>query len=343
MPISETLLSRIMSGQGGVRPFAAAKAGVNERRGRQLAAAQEQRAAAQAAQQAESSRLLNVLRQQSVDQNQGLQGLAGLLINQEGQLNPEAAALVAGVHPQLGIKIAGDTANRATQAASTKFSQDATTRQLDQGDRRIDVAAGNAAAQRDAAAATRDAATKQRTTSTEAGLRKELSTLSKDFVKVRDAFSRIKASAQDPDAPGDLALIFNYMKVLDPGSTVREGEFANAQNAAGVPEQVSNLFNRVLSGERLGIEQRKEFVARARLLFEAQERQHNAIKKQFSELAERAGGSPQNVAIDRSLVEEPQAGEVSDGTMDPEPGKIYTNKQTGEKIILQGDQWVPAP
>ncbi|MEM8882399.1 MAG: hypothetical protein AAGC82_17565, partial [Pseudomonadota bacterium] len=60
------------------------------------------------------------------------------------------------------------------------------------------------------------------------GLRKEFigQTTVKDFRKQAEAFGRIDASAFEPSPAGDLALIFNYMKVLDPGSVVRESEFA---------------------------------------------------------------------------------------------------------------------
>lgn len=83
------------------------------------------------------------------------------------------------------------------------------------------------------------------------------------FEKVRDAYSRIQASAESPDAAGDMALIFNYMKMLDPGSTVMEGEFRTAAGAASVPERLKGVYNRVLSGENLTPKQRAEFVGRA--------------------------------------------------------------------------------
>ena len=54
---------------------------------------------------------------------------------------------------------------------------------------------------------------------------------SSDFFKVRDAFNRVVTSAEDPSAAGDLALIFNFMKTLDPGSVVRESEFSTAAQA----------------------------------------------------------------------------------------------------------------
>jgi hypothetical protein len=99
------------------------------------------------------------------------------------------------------------------------------------------------------------------------------------FPSVVSAFDRIKASSEDPSAAGDLSLIFNYMKMLDPGSVVRESEFATAQNSAGVPDRIRNMYNRVLSGERLGTEQRNDFVDRANRLFvKAETRFKNRIK-----------------------------------------------------------------
>ena len=66
--------------------------------------------------------------------------------------------------------------------------------------------------------------------------------------------------AADPSGPNDLALIFGYMKVLDPGSVVREGEFANAENTAGIPGRVRNAYNKVREGQRLNAEQRANFI-----------------------------------------------------------------------------------
>jgi len=85
-----------------------------------------------------------------------------------------------------------------------------------------------------------------------------------EFVKVRDAFGRIEVSAEDPSPAGDLSLIFNYMKMLDPGSTVREGEFATAAGAASVPERFKGAYKKVVSGEMLTTGQRKDFVNRAK-------------------------------------------------------------------------------
>ena len=178
-------------------------------------------------------------------------------------------------------------------------------------------------------------------------LRDEFNAATKDYVKVRDAYGRIVASAKDPSAAGDLALIFNYMKVLDPGSTVREGEFATAQNSAGVGTQVMNIYNRVLSGERLAPEQRQDFFVRAGKLHEAQLKGLDQLEGQYRSLSERLSVDPANVVTDYRVDygqgdmqmpqtdahPVPQTQEEYDalpaGTVfkDPDDGKLYTKPQ----------------
>jgi hypothetical protein len=86
----------------------------------------------------------------------------------------------------------------------------------------------------------------------EGQLRREYNTITKDFRDVQSAFGRIRAT--DPTtAAGQISLVFQYMKMLDPGSTVREGEFATAENARGVPEGVMNTYNKIMAKLRYDI------------------------------------------------------------------------------------------
>ena len=144
----------------------------------------------------------------------------------------------------------------------------------------------------------------------EGDLRGELQGLSKDFFKVRDSYARVQAAGKKPSAAGDLSLIFNYMKILDPGSTVREGEFSNAENSGSVPSRLRAQYNKVISGERLDDSMRKDFIEKAEDLYVAQERNQKSQEKQYRALAERMGASPENVALDLSLQGEPSMGVV---------------------------------
>lgn len=115
------------------------------------------------------------------------------------------------------------------------------------------------------------------------GIRKEFMSIPevKAFQSQASAFGRINASAANPSAAGDLALIFNYMKLLDPGSVVREGEFATAQNAAGVPDRIVNIYNNALEGTRLNDNQRADFVSRAKKIYKDAENQYENYESQY--------------------------------------------------------------
>lgn len=130
-------------------------------------------------------------------------------------------------------------------------------------------------------------------------LRKERSglPLTKATGEISAAYNKIQSAAQNPSPAGDMSLIFGYMKMLDPASTVREGEVASAQQAAGVPTQVLNMYNRALKGERLAPEQRADFVNQAGGLYKSQLALQKQVDAQFQTLAERAGVDPKDVIL----------------------------------------------
>jgi hypothetical protein len=98
----------------------------------------------------------------------------------------------------------------------------------------------------------------------EDSVRKEFLGQAKSYIEIGQAYKKIQESAKTPSAAGDIALIFNYMKILDPGSVVREGEFATAQNAAGVPDRVRAQYNQIVTGQRLTEVQRTDFLNQAK-------------------------------------------------------------------------------
>lgn len=134
----------------------------------------------------------------------------------------------------------------------------------------------------------------------EGALRDDFTKLSKTFLDVRDAHGRVKVSAKNPSAAGDLALVFNYMKMLDPGSTVREGEFATAQNSAGIPDRVRAMYNKSISGERLADGTRNDFVTRAKMLYERQANDQKKLENQFKGLAKKYSLNTDRVVPDYS-------------------------------------------
>lgn len=143
-----------------------------------------------------------------------------------------------------------------------------------------------------------EAAKGAKASESETGLRKEFMGLNpvKDFLDVsvaRDKVQRIASAA--PTAAGDMSLIFNFMKIQDPGSTVREGEYASAQQARGVPEYIIGLYNRAKDGQLLSPAQRKDFLTQVERMYGAHQDQVNQLASQYQGLARGAGVDPARV------------------------------------------------
>jgi hypothetical protein len=125
--------------------------------------------------------------------------------------------------------------------------------------------------------------------------RKEFTSLPavKDFSKQTAAYGRIMSSLERNEGQvspaADLALIFNYMKVLDPGSTVREGEFKTAAKAGSFGTQIAALVSQVESGELLTASQRADFADRATRLYQGAENQYRALSDQYGQFATERG------------------------------------------------------
>lgn len=90
-------------------------------------------------------------------------------------------------------------------------------------------------------------------------MRKELSTLpvTKGLIDVDNALSKIYTAP--PTAAGDMSTVFGYMKIQDPGSSVKEGEYASAKNAGGADDKAIAAYNSVLNGQLLSPAQREDF------------------------------------------------------------------------------------
>jgi hypothetical protein len=127
----------------------------------------------------------------------------------------------------------------------------------------------------------------------EGKMRKEYNEQTKPYQEVKSAYGRLLSS--EDNAVGDLSLIFAYMKMLDPGSVVREGEFATAQNAAGVPEQIRNMYNKAVSGERLNKSQRESFKSQAKGLYNSALESEKIVRTGLERISKGYGLNTQNI------------------------------------------------
>jgi hypothetical protein len=84
---------------------------------------------------------------------------------------------------------------------------------------------------------------------------------------------------ESPGGATDMAIVFRYMKLLDPTSAVREKEYATAANIGGVPAWIGALFNHVKGSGQLEAGQRAEFLRASKVLYDgAKERYQNEVE-----------------------------------------------------------------
>lgn len=89
----------------------------------------------------------------------------------------------------------------------------------------------------------------------------------------------------DATSISDIALIFAYFKMVDPSSTVREGEFATIENAGGVGTRYANMYNKLLTGERLNDNQRAQIYRIAKNKFENSKKSITSQRDRYTKLA----------------------------------------------------------
>lgn len=114
-------------------------------------------------------------------------------------------------------------------------------------------------------------------------------TQSQDITESLSQYRKLESAYQQKTGAGDVALVFSFMKVLDPRSVVREGEFATAEQVGGVASQYLNLYNRVISGERLTDLARNQILNAAQSFIDSQRDLVGAKFDTFKKQAEADG------------------------------------------------------
>ena len=132
----------------------------------------------------------------------------------------------------------------------------------------------------------------------EKDLRADYTTQMKPFTDLGQAFKKVEAAALNPSAAGDISMVYGYMKILDPNSTVMQGEQATASNAGGVPDRVKALYNQALDGTRLADPVRQDFYAQARNLIESQRQLQQDIAERYRGIALQNKLDPNQVVFD---------------------------------------------
>ena len=118
------------------------------------------------------------------------------------------------------------------------------------------------------------------------------------YVEVAMAMGRVLSSAEAPSAAGDMSLVFAYMKILEPNSTVREGEQATAKNAGDISDRLIAFYNSALNGQSFSADVRADFVDRTRRLIKGQRPLLDQQIDHFRRRAESQNADPDLIIFD---------------------------------------------
>jgi hypothetical protein len=129
-------------------------------------------------------------------------------------------------------------------------------------------------------------------------LRTEYNNRVGDVTAGRVNFQKMEESAKIQEGLGDVALITSFMKMLDPGSTVRESEFAVARDTGGLLTSLENLLTKAKGGQFLTNPQRTTFVNLAKQYLAAAEKDGAKTRKSMEGIVARLGLNPADVFTD---------------------------------------------
>ena len=150
----------------------------------------------------------------------------------------------------------------------------------------------------------------------------------KAFNETQSAYDQIKVAIKKESPAGDLAAATKIMKILDPGSVVRESELGMAMAATGAMDRVSNYANMVVTGQKLTPSQRKDFGELSAQLYGAAADRYNksadeyqGVAKDYNLNSDRVAKKAQTEAQQRTVVRRGRYNgktvvEYSDGTVD---------------------------
>jgi hypothetical protein len=111
----------------------------------------------------------------------------------------------------------------------------------------------------------------------------------KDFSDMQTAYTQVVSSLKQGTPIGDVAGATKVMKLLDPGSVVRESELGIAMAAGGRMDRLQNYFSNMMSGQKLTPTQRDDFERLSNELYAAAGQAYNKKRSEYLQMGDRYG------------------------------------------------------
>lgn len=169
----------------------------------------------------------------------------------------------------------------------------------------------------------------------ESGLRDDYRTDSKNYAEIKRQSAIIKSALADPSAAGTLSAATAYMKMLDPGSVVRESELGMAMQAQGMIDRLQSYWTTIEMGKVLTPTQKADFARLSDQYVKAAEDAQRNLNARYSELATGAGIDPKRVVmydVKPSDQEKPKSRDIGIASQWLKSRNIKTQQQLSAEI-----------
>jgi hypothetical protein len=158
-----------------------------------------------------------------------------------------------------------------------------------------------------------------------------------DFQKAQAGYARVVAGGQANSKAGDIALIFGYMKTLDPNSVVRESEFSLAENVGSMSDYLKSFYSKFKGEGRLTPKMRQELLNASTQQFSTYQIELDTFKQDFRKQLREIGLDPKKIELvaDRRPKEIQIGEEIIKVPLGTKLIKVDTDKKGGLVFIYQ--------
>ena len=170
-------------------------------------------------------------------------------------------------------------------------------------------------------------------------LRKEYQKNVKEYYTKRAAAEDIAEFAKNPSAFSTTAAVFRFLKVLDPTSTIREGEYDKIQATQGWDSRFQGMFDRARAGLQLTPSQLRDMQKTTEQLLSSAQKIRDEFRVNYEELA-RLQGIPNTfvVGLDDQAIKIARAQYSSDFTTPFRNDRQQTDPFQQIEILGAGEQ-----
>lgn len=117
------------------------------------------------------------------------------------------------------------------------------------------------------------------------------------YRELEDSFRKIQGAINSNTPIGDVASAVSIMKLLDPGSVVRESELEVAMRSSGLWDRMTNFSDRTLKGRKLTDQQRVEFEALAKEFYNTAKQTKAEIDARYLDISQQYNIDPRLLGI----------------------------------------------